>query len=67
MSVYLKSGYINGDLAMKNVYNTSNTTSKSGVRGLPNAPMAMPAQSLERRVARRTSTQLPFIARLASK
>ncbi|WP_018997096.1 hypothetical protein [Hirschia maritima] len=52
---------------MKNVTNKLSSGSKSSMRGLPNAPMAMPAQSLERRRERRTTTLLPFAGRLATK
>ncbi|ACT57918.1 hypothetical protein [Hirschia baltica] len=52
---------------MKNHTNKMNSVSKNTMRGLPNAPMAMPAQSLERRRERRTSSVLPFAARLATK
>lgn len=52
---------------MKNHYNKMNSGSKSSMRGLPNAPMAMPAQSLERRRERRVSSPLPFTTRMAAK
>lgn len=52
---------------MKNVTEKSNSVSKTSMRGLPNAPLAMPAQSLERRRTRRTTSVLPFVARIAAK